>query len=50
VALGGVGGDHALLDVVVVGEAEVLLGVTWQSIAVPYQPMLAAPMAEVMWS
>jgi hypothetical protein len=52
--VGGVGrdlvGHDAVLDVVLVGQAEVFL---WRHVAqhgVPNQPIMAAPMALVMWS
>ena len=52
--VGGVGGDlvgdHACLDVFAVGQAEVLLGRDVAEHRGADQPIIAAPMALVMWS
>jgi flagellar biogenesis protein FliO len=41
-------GDQAVAHVFGVGQSQVLLGVTKQSITVPYQPAITAPMALLM--
>jgi hypothetical protein len=40
-------GDDAVFRVLLVRSSS---GVTWQSIAQPFQPTVAAPMPLVMWS
>ena len=52
--IGGMGGDsvgdYALAYIVLVGQAQMLFGSDIASMAAPYQAIMAAPMAEVMWS
>jgi hypothetical protein len=43
-------GDDADLDVVAVGQAEMLLGSDVAEHRVPNQPIIAAPIALVIWS